>query len=114
MAKVITWGENRGDAIEGMRRALEEFTIQGVESTLPFCLSVLNNDRFLKGKFDTSFVDEEYRPGIHQATSERREIAASVAAVLIRSGARLQNAETTNHQDGDQSAWKKQRLESYR
>jgi acetyl-CoA carboxylase biotin carboxylase subunit len=114
MAKVITWGQNRGEAMEGMRRALDEFTIQGVESTVPFCLFVLSNERFLRGKFDTSFVDEEFRPGIHQATSERREIAASVAAALIRSGAWLQNTETTNHQGGDQSAWKKQRLESYR
>jgi Acetyl/propionyl-CoA carboxylase, alpha subunit len=114
MAKVITWGQNRSEAIDGMRRALEEFTIQGVESTVPFCLSVLSNDRFRRGEFDTSFVDEEFEPGILQASSERRQIAASVAAVLIQSGARLQKAAITNHQDGDPSAWKNQRLESYR
>ena len=113
MAKVITWGQNRYEAIDGMRRALEEFTIQGVESTIPFCLSVLSNERFRRGEFDTSFVDEEFNPAVFHATSERREIAASVAAVLIQAGARQQKAAITDHQDGEQSAWKKQRLESH-
>ena len=57
IAKLIVWGRDRDQAIARGRRALEEFTVEGIKTTIPFHLKVLEDDRFLSGKFDTSFLD---------------------------------------------------------
>ncbi|MFP7737481.1 acetyl-CoA carboxylase biotin carboxylase subunit [Priestia aryabhattai] len=56
IAKVITHGENRKEAIDRMKRALEEFIITGVKTTIPFYLKILNNEKFVSGKFNTKFL----------------------------------------------------------
>jgi len=58
IAKLIVWGKNRKHAIARGRRALEEFTIEGIKTTIPFHLKVLEDERFVSGKFDTSFIDK--------------------------------------------------------
>ena len=60
IAKVIAWGRNRQEAILRMDRALREFVIKGVKTTLPFHRWLINNQSFMKGDFDTTFVDREY------------------------------------------------------
>ena len=55
LAKLIVWGTDRQHAIARGRRALEEFTIEGVKTTIPFHLKVLEDSRFLSGNFDTGF-----------------------------------------------------------
>ncbi len=57
IAKLIVWGMNREHALARGRRALEEFTIEGINTTIPFHLKVLEDPRFLSGNFDTSFLD---------------------------------------------------------
>ncbi len=57
IAKLIVWGTDRKHAIARGRRALEEFTVEGIKTTIPFHLKVLQDERFLTGKFDTSFLD---------------------------------------------------------
>jgi acetyl-CoA carboxylase biotin carboxylase subunit len=57
LAKLIVWATDRQQAIKRARRALEEFTIEGVPTTIPFHLKVLQDERFLSGKFDTHFID---------------------------------------------------------
>ncbi len=57
LAKLIVWGKNRSHAIARGRRALEEFTIEGVKTTIPFQLKVLEDPRFLSGNFDTGFLE---------------------------------------------------------
>jgi acetyl-CoA carboxylase biotin carboxylase subunit len=51
------WGTDRKIAIKRARRAMEEFTVEGVKTTIPFHLEVLENEQFLSGNFDTSFLD---------------------------------------------------------
>ncbi|NLI99037.1 acetyl-CoA carboxylase biotin carboxylase subunit [bacterium] len=58
IAKVIAWGETRAEAIVRMRRALEEFYIEGVKTTIPFHLKVLDDTEFQKGNLHTSFIPE--------------------------------------------------------
>jgi acetyl-CoA carboxylase, biotin carboxylase subunit len=60
IAKVIVWGRNRQEAILRMDRALQEFTIKGIKTTIPFHRWLVNNPRFIRGDFDTTFVDQEY------------------------------------------------------
>ncbi len=57
LAKLIVWGTDRQHAIARARRALEEFTIEGVKTTIPFHLKVLEDSRFLSGNFDTGFLE---------------------------------------------------------
>ena len=58
IAKLIVWGKNREHAISRGIRALEEFTVEGIKTTIPFHLEVLQDSRFLSGNFDTSFLDK--------------------------------------------------------
>ncbi len=57
IAKLIVWGENREHALERGRRALEEFVVEGIQTTIPFHLQVLKDNRFLSGNFDTGFLE---------------------------------------------------------
>lgn len=58
VAKLIVWGKNRERAIARGRRALEEFVIEGIKTTIPFHLKVLEDPRFISGNFDTGFLDK--------------------------------------------------------
>lgn len=58
VSKLICWGETRGEAILRMRRALEEYRIMGIKTTIPFHQRILDSHRFMGGQFDTTFVDE--------------------------------------------------------
>jgi acetyl-CoA carboxylase biotin carboxylase subunit len=57
LAKLIVWGTDRNHAISRAKRALEEFVVEGVKTTVRFHRKVLEDPRFLSGKFDTSFLD---------------------------------------------------------
>ncbi len=57
IAKLIVWGENRQHALARAKRALEEFTVEGIKTTIPFHLKVLEDERFLSGNFDTGFLE---------------------------------------------------------
>ncbi|UFJ42914.1 acetyl-CoA carboxylase biotin carboxylase subunit [Brevibacillus humidisoli] len=57
IAKVIVWGKDRREAIERMKRALSEFVIDGISTTIPFHLKVLDHEQFVSGEFDTKFLD---------------------------------------------------------
>lgn len=56
IAKVITWGRYRREAISRMKRALREFQIEGVTTTIPFLLQIMDNPYFLNGEADTHFI----------------------------------------------------------
>lgn len=58
VAKLIVWGKNREHALARGKRALEEFTVEGIKTTIPFHLQVLEDPRFISGDFDTSFLDK--------------------------------------------------------
>ncbi|KIL48619.1 acetyl-CoA carboxylase biotin carboxylase subunit [Jeotgalibacillus alimentarius] len=58
IAKVITYGATRDEAIAKMRRALSEFVIEGVHTTIPFHLKLLSHDVFKGGDFNTKFLEK--------------------------------------------------------
>ena len=60
IAKLVIWGNDRNEAIKRAKRALEEFTIEGIKTTIPFHLKVLENEQFIKGEYDTSFIDKHF------------------------------------------------------
>ncbi|MBR1736728.1 MAG: acetyl-CoA carboxylase biotin carboxylase subunit [Firmicutes bacterium] len=56
IAKVITKGKTRREAIDKMKRALSEFVIEGIKTNIDFQMELLNNEDYIKGDFDTSFI----------------------------------------------------------
>jgi len=66
ISKLISHGENRQEAIEKISRAIAEFKILGVETTLPFGTFVFNNKKFIEGDFDTNFVEKYYYPSLKE------------------------------------------------
>ena len=56
IAKLAVWGKDRNEAIARMKRALEEFVIEGVKTTIPFHLRILDNAFFRRGDFYTNFI----------------------------------------------------------
>ena len=57
ISKLIVHSENRDLAIQKMLKAIDDYTIYGVKTTLPFCKFALNHPKFRNGDFDTRFVD---------------------------------------------------------
>jgi acetyl-CoA carboxylase, biotin carboxylase subunit len=58
IAKLIVWGATRDEAIARMKRALVEFEIEGIKTTIPFHMKLLNHPKFLKGTFDIKFLED--------------------------------------------------------
>ncbi|ATF12885.1 acetyl-CoA carboxylase biotin carboxylase subunit [Brevibacillus porteri] len=57
IAKLIVWGKDRNEAIDRMKRALSEFVVEGITTTIPFHLKVLEHEVFVSGHFDTKFLE---------------------------------------------------------
>jgi acetyl-CoA carboxylase biotin carboxylase subunit len=57
LAKIISHGYDREESLNQMTRALEEFIIEGVPTTIPFHQQVLNDERFIAGDFNTKFLE---------------------------------------------------------
>jgi acetyl-CoA carboxylase biotin carboxylase subunit len=80
IAKLITCGGSRQEAISRMIRAIGEYTISGIKTTLGFGKFVMCHEAFISGNFDTHFVENYFRPG--EPADEEDEDAAKMAALL--------------------------------
>ena len=56
ISKLAAWGRTRGEAIDRMRRALDEYLVVGIKTTLPFFREVINDAEFINAKLDTGFI----------------------------------------------------------
>jgi acetyl-CoA carboxylase biotin carboxylase subunit len=112
ISKLIAWGNSRADALARMRRALAEYDVRGVKTTIPFFQWVMGDEDFIAGRFDTGFIDRKLagRNGdpLRPAASEYEELAAIAAALaqMVRSPAPATGAfeasrwRTTARQEG--------------
>ncbi|PPK86578.1 propionyl-CoA carboxylase alpha chain [Neolewinella xylanilytica] len=83
IAKLITHGTTRAEAIERMLRAIEDYRIEGIDTTLPFGRFVFQSDAFRSGDFDTHYVKQHYTPErIAAADHDITEVAALFAAFV--------------------------------
>ena len=84
IAKLISFGKTRNQAISRMIRAIGEYRISGVKTTLPFCRFVMKHEAFINATFDTHFVIKHFEPEyLNQDVDAEAEIAALVAAKII-------------------------------
>ena len=80
LAKLITYGKTREEAIQVMIQAIENYKVEGVQTTLPFGKFVFEHEAFRSGKFDTNFVKKYYDAEVLKIQmAEEAEIAALVA-----------------------------------
>ena len=60
LAKLIVWGSNRQEAISRMKRAISEYVVTGIQTTLPFGEFVMNHKAFIDGDFNTHFIQDHF------------------------------------------------------
>lgn len=111
IAKLVTFGKDRQEAIEKMLRAIDEYTITGIETTLPFGKFVLQHEAFVSGNFDTKFIERYFTPqDLELAPAEgTEEIAAVLTAMLLDSNKPKVNAVSAS-QNGNASNWRRNRV----
>lgn len=98
IAKLCTYGKTRNDAIDRMRRALDEFYVRGVSHNVPFLAALMAHPRFVAGQLTTNFIAEEFKGGFTAAHLPPRDPAmlAAIAAVVDR----IQSHRTGTVEDG--------------
>ncbi len=84
IAKVSTWGRTREEAIRRMVRALKDYDVVGVKTTIPFCLRVMESDAFRRGDLSTHFIGEHPALLAPRPATPEDARAAAIAAVLGR------------------------------
>ena len=84
IAKVSTWGQSRREAIRRMARALKDYHIAGVKTTIPFCLAVMENVAFQRGELSTHFIEEHPDLAAACDVSQEEARAAAIAAARTR------------------------------
>jgi acetyl-CoA carboxylase biotin carboxylase subunit len=82
IAKLITYGANREEAIQRMIRAIEEYDITGIQTTLGFGKFVMQHQAFTSGKFDTHFVSKYFTPDSLKNENEEEAMIAAITAIL--------------------------------
>ncbi len=90
IAKLITFGSTRNEARKRMIRAINEYTITGIKTTLPFCKFVFEHDAFIDGSFDTKFVEKYFnseslkKGGPKALGMEEEKVAVAMANLFFK------------------------------
>ena len=93
IAKLVTFGKNREEARKRMIRAIEEYQIKGVKTTLSFCKYALEHEAFISGNFDTNFVKHHFKPSYLNVVKEDEEMIAAILAVNLSKKNKQVNAQ---------------------
>lgn len=112
ISKLAAWGSTRAQAIDRLRRALDEYAVGGIKTTLRFFREIVRDEEFIAGRLDTGFIsrfnerrspEHPHPPGGAPASSLRQDVAMIAAALAY---ARAQRKTSTDHQGVEQSKWK--------
>jgi len=111
IAKLVVHGKDREEAIARMLRAIDEYVITGVSTTLQFCSFVLKHDAFVSGKFDTNFIKNYYKPEMLDTSSaDEAEIAALFGAIFVNKDSKV-TKQTDSTITKQASKWKTNRVQ---
>jgi acetyl-CoA carboxylase biotin carboxylase subunit len=110
LSKLIVHAENRQAAIDKMVRAIDDYQIAGVETTLSFCRFALQHEAFVSGRFDTNFVNHYFKPENLERpfTEDETEIAALFGAWIFEQDKQIK-AIPAAEQLVSKSKWKERR-----
>jgi acetyl-CoA carboxylase biotin carboxylase subunit len=93
ISKLITYGKDREEAIQTMINAIDQYSIEGVETTLPFGKFVFEHDAFRSGHFDTHFVTSHFDPeALKKMKDKEAELAALLAVKLFQEDQKILRA----------------------
>jgi acetyl/propionyl-CoA carboxylase alpha subunit len=85
IAKLITWGDTRTEAVDRMARALREYQVLGIKTTIPFFLWLMRQPEYHEGRFDTTYLDrllaERQGQSFSEVTEQDEDVAAMAAAL---------------------------------
>ena len=113
IAKLVTFGADRAEAIARMLRAIDEYQITGIETTLAFGAYVLRHPAFVSGRFDTNFIRDHFPAGA-LAPPAPDEAAAQVAAALVAMLMETKKPQASTAAEGTAgtaaSGWRRNRL----
>ncbi|MDO8461471.1 MAG: acetyl-CoA carboxylase biotin carboxylase subunit [Deltaproteobacteria bacterium] len=101
IAKLITWGKSREEAVRRMQRALREYQIVGVKTNIPFHEAVLAHPDFIKGKYDTGLVERNLSQ-LKRKINQGLEEIAKIAVEIHRKSSLLHGERS----EGARSRWK--------
>jgi acetyl-CoA carboxylase biotin carboxylase subunit len=99
------YGATREEAMDRMKRAIEEYQITGVATTLPFGTYVMNHPAFRSGQFDTHFIKHHYRPEEVLPKGNDQELAAILSAKELEKNQSSASIKSSTQSNGI-SAWK--------
>jgi acetyl-CoA carboxylase biotin carboxylase subunit len=108
IAKLISYGATREEAIARMIRAIEEYEITGIKTTLPFGKFVMEHEAFRSGQFDTHFVGKYFNLDALTSEQENEALIAAVFAVMQADKPKTAISLTTQGQLANN--WRKNRL----
>ncbi|MBW7884279.1 MAG: acetyl-CoA carboxylase biotin carboxylase subunit [Caldilineaceae bacterium] len=108
VAKLVVWGENRAEAILRMRRALNEYRIAGIKTSIPFHQEIMDSTEFIWGTFDTGFLSRRRLGARSPRSEEHEQLAAVVSALIAHEEGRQAVAHIgqTGNRNGEASRWK--------
>jgi len=81
LSKLVVWGSTRERCITRMTRALSEYSVKGIKTTIPFHARVMKNEKFIKGEIDTNFIDTQFQPQDAARIKPNEDIALVAAAI---------------------------------
>jgi acetyl-CoA carboxylase biotin carboxylase subunit len=110
IAKLITFGGNREEAISRMIRAISEYDITGIQTTLNFGKFVMEHEAFTSGNFDTHFVAKYFNPALISQESGEEDEALVAAIVSLQQMKKKKSTNAVLQTDRTQSNWLKKRL----
>ncbi len=108
VAKLVTWGIDRQEAIDRMRRALREFVVKGVKTSIPFHQQVMRHPKFIEGHYDTGFIETYMKDfAAAEVDPEVRRVAHTLAAIAAYRRDKHQAERASSIQTGGEgSPWK--------
>jgi acetyl-CoA carboxylase, biotin carboxylase subunit len=111
IAKLVTKADSRTAAIEKMIRAIDEYEITGIETTLGFCRFVMKHDAFTSGNFDTRFVENYFTPeALKDSSNADEELLAALLSVHELHTGKSAGSDSQSATSPHESAWRKNRL----
>lgn len=108
ISKLIVHAEDRSLAIAKMIRAIDDYKIIGIKTTLDFCRFALNHDAFVSGNFDTKFVEKYFTPSNLDSSFDQDEVKllAALGVYFLESDKSVPKIEE-HAKSGGESAWRR-------
>ena len=105
ISKLAVHGRDRSEAIDRMRRALMEYEVGGIKTTIPFFRQVMEDQEFIDGKLDTGFIPRFFERNSANQTNETERDMAIIAAALAYSKPTAATSTAANAENGKPGKW---------